>query len=554
MELIYLYIEEFRDIIKNWEITFSPEYKITKTDNHIEVEKLENKSLEGFFGPNILNVTAFVGPNGSGKTTLCEYLFSYALGNMYAQTIFILKEQNRLKLYYNREMGDIRWSESELPVAFSGTGDRLDLGLVYFSSTVGNMSFLSYSNAKIPSNISNSFLVSNPPDSMFGADDNYTKFRYSDLEKQVKFLDRTSINLGFDVDFIGFYFNDHRKDIPNETRYSSSNFGKYIFGRIEHELSSKIDNIRPGHQLQIKNDDSKMALLMLCMFWEMRNNTEMESFLNEALSCDNMVAVEEVISRRREKETNLNQGISSIHNYYEYLKEAVHAMRAFSVNVFLFRSAIDIIEQLQFNLNRSQVLRFMELSGATSTEDYWGHAWGVSAGEYAALSLFSRIWHLKDKFEELKSKTILLILDEADTYLHPDWARKWNKQIFDFLEKDFPEFKFQIVFTTHSPFTLSDIPDTNVIYLEEGATELEQKKTFAENINVLLSDSFYVKGAFIGEFAKKKVQELVSYLETGRCDDPYINSRERALQVVEMIGEPVISWHLQELLSKKGDL
>jgi len=123
------------------------------------------------------------------------------------------------------------------------------------------------------------------------------------------------------------------------------------------------------------------------------------------------------------------------------------------------------------------------------------------------------------------------------------------------------EKKIHLVFTTHSPFLLSDIPRQNIIFLdkykkdedenqEEGNCRVVDgiKQTFGQNIHTLLTDSFFMKGSLIGEFAKNKIEELVSYLKGKESD---IDNNDEAQQLIDIIGEPIIKSQLQIMLNNK---
>jgi AAA15 family ATPase/GTPase len=65
MELIYLYVEEYKNI-KDQGFNFSSKYNCTYKDNTLTIDK--NKDyIDNFFGDNI-NISAIVGKNGSGKS------------------------------------------------------------------------------------------------------------------------------------------------------------------------------------------------------------------------------------------------------------------------------------------------------------------------------------------------------------------------------------------------------------------------------------------------------------------------------------------------------
>jgi hypothetical protein len=73
-----------------------------------------------------------------------------------------------------------------------------------------------------------------------------------------------------------------------------------------------------------------------------------------------------------------------------------------------------------------------------------------------------------------------------------------------------------IIFTTHSPFILSDLPKENVIFLEKGKQVYpfeDRKQTFGANIHTLLSHGFFMKDGLMGEFAKEKIQSIINYHE-----------------------------------------
>ena len=57
-----------------------------------------------------------------------------------------------------------------------------------------------------------------------------------------------------------------------------------------------------------------------------------------------------------------------------------------------------------------------------------------------------------------------------------------------------------------------------------------------------------MKGSLIGEFAKNKIEELVSYLKGKESD---IDNNDEAQQLIDIIGEPIIKSQLQIMLNNK---
>ena len=148
-------------------------------------------------------------------------------------------------------------------------------------------------------------------------------------------------------------------------------------------------------------------------------------------------------------------------------------------------------------------------------------------------------------------KTIIILLDEPDLQLHPEWQQKFIRLVLSLLYAFFPEIKFQIILTTHSPILLSDIPRTNVIFIDKRSdgtsqvcNELNFKETFAANIHTLYNNGFFLNGVPIGEFAKQKIESIHRRIEFGDIDSYTLNDIYR-------IGEPIIRNILLQLYDSK---
>ena len=139
----------------------------------------------------------------------------------------------------------------------------------------------------------------------------------------------------------------------------------------------------------------------------------------------------------------------------------------------------------------------------------------MSDGEYQFIYLFNTIYSSIDK------ENILLLIDEGENFLHPNWQKKYISFIVQFIQDNFSDKKIHIIFTSHSPFLLSDIPKQNIIFLdtyEDGKCKvlkhdevMNKKQTFGANIHTLLSDSFFMDDGLMGEFAKGKINEIIDF-------------------------------------------
>ena len=192
----------------------------------------------------------------------------------------------------------------------------------------------------------------------------------------------------------------------------------------------------------------------------------------------------------------------------------------------------------------------------------------LSSGENALLNLFSRIYgflnsNLKEnRFRELKEHYILL-LDEADLSFHPSWKKKFVNALLKTLPYFFQELEtrpsLQVIFTTHDPLTLSDLPNSNVVYIErrtydEKPNVLNYKsnnrpyKTFGANISDLLADSFFVDNSLIGDFSYNLIQNTITWLNQ---KENHENS-EYYRKIIQIIDEPIIQRKLAEMYDDKS--
>jgi hypothetical protein len=118
----------------------------------------------------------------------------------------------------------------------------------------------------------------------------------------------------------------------------------------------------------------------------------------------------------------------------------------------------------------------------------------------------------------LKYKNISIILDEVELYYHPDTQRELVNNIHLSLEniKTKDEIGIEsihVLFLTHSPFILSDIPAQNILRLEDGKPSIKNmEETFGANIHNLLANDFFLENGFMGEFAKSKINEIITFL------------------------------------------
>jgi predicted ATP-binding protein involved in virulence len=186
----------------------------------------------------------------------------------------------------------------------------------------------------------------------------------------------------------------------------------------------------------------------------------------------------------------------------------------------------------------------------------------LSSGENALLNFFSKLYDFLDLKLNVKTnpkkqiQTFILLLDEADLGFHPTWKKKFVKALVSSLPYFFEEYSqkpsLQIIFTTHDPLTLSDLPNSNIVYLlndngHVGMDEEDKRNTFGANITDLLADSFFLSDGLIGDFAKDKIKGVIAWLDSPDDKD----NSEYYEKVIQLIDEPIVKRKLAEMFDKK---
>lgn len=172
----------------------------------------------------------------------------------------------------------------------------------------------------------------------------------------------------------------------------------------------------------------------------------------------------------------------------------------------------------------------------------------LSSGERQFLFMMSSIiYHVMNiksvPTNRISYRCINLVLDEVEMCFHPEYQRTFIYKLLKTIQSLHLNTycSFNILITTHSPFLLSDIPQSNVLYLENGSVASKEKmqNPFAANVNDILYQSFFLNNGFMGEFAKQKIIELIK--KKNKYD------YKEAQELIKLIGEPLLRERLKEM-------
>ena len=157
-----------------------------------------------------------------------------------------------------------------------------------------------------------------------------------------------------------------------------------------------------------------------------------------------------------------------------------------------YEQFLTLIKKSVFEMKHSFVLKYIDIGGLD-----------LASGERALLNFFSWM-HLIPHFNYLTNNVneelhdnVLLLIDEIDLYCHPLWQQKLLSYLIQEIKNQYSNKKVQIIFTTHSPIVLSDIPRSNVIFLkrENDQCSIDEEsrhgETFGANIYKLFNDAFF---------------------------------------------------------------
>lgn len=183
-----------------------------------------------------------------------------------------------------------------------------------------------------------------------------------------------------------------------------------------------------------------------------------------------------------------------------------------------------------------------------------------SSGEKQLLNTQSAIiYHLQNLnsiFKDparMKYPQVNIILEEIELYFHPEYQRCFIDSLLNLMEQSVIDEHItdvNILIVTHSPFILSDIPKSHVLFLKDGVPNTDmQENTFGANIHSLLTNGFFLRSLPIGEFAYGKINEMFEKLNGAQVRRMDREEREKLYSDIARVGEPYLREQLMRLFN-----
>ena len=598
---IYMYVEDYKGL-KDFEITFDNNYEVkyNREKDTLSINKKceSNNNIENFYSidktkGNIDSINLLIGKNGSGKTSILEMLnmnyFEKKKRKSYFDKLeieinymilyksskddenFIFEEQYISKKFTKRkEIEEIRIQEEIYESQDDGNYIE-NTGVLKFSfkekimkaamreakfeqKNIGGLKKLTlyklniglengskgkiYNylvNANTEENFENSYLTLQIPNL-------YEPEKIKEIKDKI--IDVNS-NESID-DLIRLY--DINKNNLKDTILN--NYFNFIYSEIiwrnlsENSKTKKELKERKKELLKLLNNESSVYRKFEILLEEYENSINNRIKINkEKYQIIEKVAdlIDNIVSKiESENEMDIENKDEIIRKFKisckEKNKEVLELLKEYD-DFYIPKIERDLID---FGNSLFKEVEFIKIEEE-----------GLSDGEKVKLGYFSTLYSILNG-EFKNKKYVTLLFDEVETYLHPEWCRRFLYELIEELGR-YECKKFKLIFATHSPFLIADVLAKDCIYLnkdEEGKIQAEIKedvKTFGANIIDLFKNTMFLESTF-GKFATDKIKGVVDKIEKA---EKYSDIKHEVDFIINEIGEKLISNKLKSMIESK---
>ena len=123
------------------------------------------------------------------------------------------------------------------------------------------------------------------------------------------------------------------------------------------------------------------------------------------------------------------------------------------------------------------------------------------------ISYFANLMSSVLDFPSHNNKTFIILIDEVELHLHPEWQRNFIDYMNKFFRENNLNMKYQFIIATHSPFILSDIVEEQIIFINQDEKKSNEHNTFGANIYDIFEKGFFLENS-IGKCSENYIHEL----------------------------------------------
>ena len=556
MKLIALVIKQYNELFEKQIFNFSDEYKVNFDfeTNELKIDKNPDY-IENFYGESIYNISPIVGINGTGKTTILNLISTYSPenykqdpDNQYFFLFEIGKQEDRVRF---------KLSCNNLSVATLPEYDEC----IFYRNQDGSFDFYPeyYDETR-------NILYINLLSKGGGIIRHGTTYNISSSEMFIRsylwLSDRKIVSsvLSCSLEIDPYGLKDYRNSIPRGTNaigfliyksihnifYEKNEFIKKVL------TESLLDECEKYLNEDVSDYEDSGFNLLLDIVKELDQNEvkEEENKLKDETRkvkkdyVESIIDIVNIFIEIRENGSLIDNDSSSI--LLKYSNNNRRLFEDLNDRLLQYTKLKGLMRDLCYDLNKS----FNNYNLLKETPDYH-----MSTGEGNLIEIFSQLYTYLYMHEE-SSGDIILLVDELESGMHLEWSRRLIKILIDnlseILEGEGKGRKIQLIFTTHSPYMLSDIKPGNVIMIEKNQeTENSEGKvlqnTFAKNIQEIMKENLIDN--IYGDFALEKINSMIERL-TGE-EEQGGNEDEKLLKEIHLISEPILRNKLLEMYDKK---
>lgn len=566
MKLLYLYIEEFRTF-NEVELNFDSNIRFVYRKGKLSVEPHDSLNPDFFSLQKearvVDSISAIVGNNGAGKTSVAALMnYIFVLGRPYPRYICVCEVNGKIICYSNL----INSPEDSEPQAVFGDGWEFRTKNLYKDAEGCPFSVLYYTPHFHPKMIWENrnrwchdiSSVSN----MNAAVGIATNDPSHNQDSPIEVLNR-ELNMSR-IDFMSSYAakandNDMPFPLPASIEIKADltllvEFEGYVFD-LQKRFGNNDESVRYLARLKhiISTKDSLRIVLIAFAIYVAKhfsysedkivNCPEERDLIDLCLSNLTYVELKQALSSGAWKSALEKWAFVDAEKFSVFIREWI--------NVFESNpSSPTMGHGIRIRLNNKEageavkrlIAAHYNLTNGNGSFMAFDPS-DMSAGECSFFNLFALLYRRLNSSQNSIAGPIMLFLDEVESTLHPGWQREMVYNVIWFLEHYAKDCKVHVIFSTHSPILLSDIPKENCVFLEkkDGVTKVVElcgqageDNTFGANIFDMYYHSFFMQDGTIGKFAMSKIYNLE---RLGTADQN---------RVVRLVGDPFVRGMLED--------